>query len=861
MPTATEYLKNQIATHIHEHHLVVLFDPEKQYSHIIKDLNPPGVSVHTYTDSFIELRSEVAELMTGEKPPDLLLYIPLAEKDTHNALVGFTKAGVTLQPGQHPWQRNTRLSVIARQVLKEYLSDSELSDIENKIDAQQLTLADIDHMVSTIGPPVPEPLTLVFHTRSIHEILLAFISDEKKDEDIRKKGLEKDISELMQTTLGFTPKDGTLEKIRTDLITYLLVSTFICEIGETPSELVKVIHAESRDNQEACRDIIYSWQTRRDIADLYRKYAETIESTLHISTLTIAPDQIQSSRVFPGTEKKLISLAEEACISGTVSDLDISKLSTERLSMFWSEQDPSISFRWKILEEISQFTTLAKDIEKKLREKLWKPQELISAYIEPEHGWYHLDTLHRTILKHQYDDTLDSGWQDDFLDRIIGKVQAQYSTSVDLMTNALTQVLAQEGTRQITIPMQTRIFKTFVEQDNPETKTAYILVDAFRYEMGVSLQEVVRGSTELFAAFGTLPSFTPVGMAALLPDAEKEFEIIVGPNGGLIPVVKEAPVSSREDRIAHLKKNLPGPLAVLKLGDLFPRPKKKIEGQITNSSFILITSQEIDSIGEQVESHVARDVMDEVIRYIRRTISHLTRLGVKRIVITADHGYLFGEELTDAMKIDPPGGKTIALHRRFWAGTGGEARESYIRMRPDSVGIKSSLEFAYPTGIGAFKASGGGTTYHHGGISLQELIIPVLVVENTGQTSECDSSISWSISISDNKISSRMVSVKITGIITSITCDQIPKVRVEIRSGAQTISKPLGAHYEYRDATGDICMRIKKDNANDRTIEDNTAIMQILTIPDSGQATIHLLDSETDVELKKIGPFPVNISF
>jgi hypothetical protein len=106
-----------------------------------------------------------------------------------------------------------------------------------------------------------------------------------------------------------------------------------------------------------------------------------------------------------------------------------------------------------------------------------------------------------------------------------------------------------------------------------------------------------------------------------------------------------------------------------------------------------------------------------------------------------------------------------------------------------------------------------------------------------------------------------MVSVKITGVITSITCDQIPKVRVEIRSGVNTISKPLGAHYEYQDATGDICMRTCKDETNNRTIEDNTAIMQIHTIPDSGQVTIHLLDSETDVELKKIGPFPVNISF
>ncbi|MBN1167815.1 MAG: hypothetical protein JXA44_11890 [Methanospirillaceae archaeon] len=63
-----------------------------------------------------------------------MLYVPLAEKDTNIALIGFTKKGVTLRPGQHPWQRNTRLSVIAWQILKDYLSESKMSNIEAKIE-------------------------------------------------------------------------------------------------------------------------------------------------------------------------------------------------------------------------------------------------------------------------------------------------------------------------------------------------------------------------------------------------------------------------------------------------------------------------------------------------------------------------------------------------------------------------------------------------------------------------------------------------------------------------------------------------------------------------------------------------------
>lgn len=90
----------------------------------------------------------------------------MTEKDTTNTLVGFTKSGITIQPGQHPWQQNTCLSVIARLVLKDHLSEDELNNIEAKFDAGQLILADIDHMTEVIRPSVPEALTLVFRTRS-----------------------------------------------------------------------------------------------------------------------------------------------------------------------------------------------------------------------------------------------------------------------------------------------------------------------------------------------------------------------------------------------------------------------------------------------------------------------------------------------------------------------------------------------------------------------------------------------------------------------------------------------------------------------------------------------------------------------
>jgi hypothetical protein len=44
-----------------------------------------------------------------------------------------------------------------------------------------------------------------------------------------------------------------------------------------------------------------------------------------------------------------------------------------------------------------------------------------------------------------------------------------------------------------------------------------------------------------------------------------------------------------------------------------------------------------------------------------------------------------------------------------------------------ALGYDSDLDFVFPLGIGVFKA-GGDLAFHHGGASLQELVIPVITV-------------------------------------------------------------------------------------------------------------------------------------
>ena len=116
--------------------------------------------------------------------------------------------------------------------------------------------------------------------------------------------------------------------------------------------------------------------------------------------------------------------------------------------------------------------------------------------------------------------------------------------------------------------------------------------------------------------------------------------------------------------------------------------------------------------------------MDDVLEKLRRGIRRLASMGVRHIVVAADHGHLFVEELDDAMKIDPPGGQTVDLHPRVWIGRGGTAAPGYMRVPASQLGLAGDLELAFPLGLACFRTRGSRRGYCHGGISLQELVHP-----------------------------------------------------------------------------------------------------------------------------------------
>ena len=243
-------------------------------------------------------------------------------------------------------------------------------------------------------------------------------------------------------------------------------------------------------------------------------------------------------------------------------------------------------------------------------------------------------------------------------------------------------------------------------------------VDALRYELGVDLAEALKpvaADVAVHAAVAAAPTITPVGMAGLLPGAAAQLR--VGLNGDKITVslggteVKD--VAGRRDllRARH------GAVADLDLNDAAQKGEKALSHAIGDAGLVLLRSQEVDAI-RRVRHAVGRVVaLRNRDQPAGSVIARLAQVGVERVVISADHGFIaLGQDIGAQRVVDPPSGATGTIKRRVFVGRGGVPDPATVRVALADCGVTSDLDIVVPRGLAVFRA-GGGRQFFHGGLS------------------------------------------------------------------------------------------------------------------------------------------------
>lgn len=859
MPIVTDYLRNTIARQIadHEHHMLLWFDPEQHYAGFVQELRLPGVTVARYEGSFFALRRAVDHLLNDDDPPQLLIYVPLAEEESHEALGELAASATMLKPGQGAAQRNTRLAVVARRALKPVLGDEKADEVARQVEAGRLNLADLDRLGGVDGGSAV--IKSIFGTADAQDVALALLTSEDYDVKVGERKAVDELAQLFEGAFGtIIPGDLACPELRLRLARHLLTVEFLATLtGALPAELASISCPSDPEVLAACTTLVRTWRLRRDLQASYVAHAEQIERELSLGQIAFTLEEVRTTATFALPEQTLQAAVERELARQPTEEL--LELAQKRIAGFWAEQRPTIQARWALTHTAGMLLYEATRIERELKAMPTDPVALLRAYTEGEKPWCLLDTYQRTLERRWHTFELSDQAACQTLEDIVTRARQRFMEVGDHLACTFTQALAQTKGALTGLSRQREIFAMNVRPALAEGKTAYILVDALRFEMA---RELLLGlddeyQSRLTVAVGTVPTITEIGMAALMPGAEGEVRVVPAGEGKVGLQIGNTLLKDRQGRLAWLRKQVTEPLVITSLEEMLPKPAPALHSELQQAQLILVTSQEIDELAEGDNIRLARKVMDDVLADLARLVRKLREYGCKTIVIAADHGYLFGDELDSSMKIGPPGGQTIDLHRRVWIGRGGSASDAYLRTSLASFGLSDDLDIAVPWGLGAFKVPGGARAYFHGGMSPQEIAVPVLVLQpaTTGRVTPLNA-IEWRLTTGTKKIATRFFSVQIAARSNSLFEFDPPRVRIEVRSKGESIAEPVSATYGLIGGTQEIELRTQHDEP--KSIEPNTITMMI-----SGEvgkmATVQLLDATTGRELARLEKIEVTL--
>lgn len=326
--------------------------------------------------------------------------------------------------------------------------------------------------------------------------------------------------------------------------------------------------------------------------------------------------------------------------------------------------------------------------------------------------YFYYDKIEDTVGYEQLQTLIENIYTNEYLNRLL-PAWNQVFTGEDGLT---------------VLPLQRNFYNRFVNQ--AKERVAVIISDAMRYEVGrelfIRLKDNPRCTAKLSAMMSTLPSYTRLGMAALLPHKsltmKDDYEIYAD----------DILCNDLNGRQAVLQNHCKDSVCV-QLDDIRKLKIAALREIFTGRQVVYIYHNQIDARGDKLNTEdevfdACEDAICEIMEVIHR-IS--TNANTYRFIVTADHGFIYRrDKIAESDKIGGINTKDAWLNRRFLV-----SKDAVIDDGVRSVGLGCILGYedekkvAFPISSNVFKIAGGGQNFVHGGSSPQEMIVPVLDVK------------------------------------------------------------------------------------------------------------------------------------
>ena len=547
----------------------------------------------------------------------------------------------------------------------------------------------------------------------------------------------------------------------------------------------------------------------------FTRYAQQIEEDYNLAEAVIDSDRVSwDATAFKGIDRGLIRLVMDRLAEKTFADLlniaaDLQRTVEARRDSFWSNED---LVDWSVpalaVETLQQIGAIDTDEAKTLTSK-----ELAAKYTSDE-GWWQVDSAYRNYINATQEATYPYPNET----AVKQRVTKHYMSFLQEVNRPLADILSDDPT--LGTP-QTSFYEEFTDL---EDGTAIIICDGLRYELAEAIKENLELRTDfeqdLRAVSAALPSVTEVGMAAHLPG---ELGLSLDDND-LVVTSGDEVMSGKSDRVERLSS---AGFEVIDMDDV----SNISMDELTESDPVprVVYSGTIDKLGENLDDDAAFSQVASHVDDVERTVQRLKQAGYTRFVITSDHGFLYTDRLSENHKVESPDIAPL-VKRRFAAANSDTPlvdTDEFIEMGSESLadlGIDApDLKLLFPRSIACFKAQGGNMQYFHGGISLQELLVPCLTV-TTGEIEE-SASISYDVSIPD-PITNSIITVEIEAKSGQVAFDPAPMLELRASIDGEAVADP--ASLEISPGSNSTRVRLKQgaisgeDSVNFKIIDTET---------------------------------------
>ena len=350
--------------------------------------------------------------------------------------------------------------------------------------------------------------------------------------------------------------------------------------------------------------------------------------------------------------------------------------------------------------------------------------------------WYQLDQLYRKFTYH-----VRMSGQASLMEALTDQIENLYSNNFLLKVNDRFQSFVDEASLwdASPVPLQKNFFerwvRPFLRKDN---RVCIIISDAMRYEIGDELLSLIRQedrySAELEPALSMLPSYTQLGMAALLPNKEL---MIADNETGTVQVDGQSSqgTANRSKILAAANK---GRGAAVSHEDLMNMNRDDSRELLKANDVLYIYHNRIDHTGDKMHSEgqaleAAEKTLDDLVKLVKK----LTAANANNILITADHGFIYQNraiEESDFSGVEASGNQILYRDRRFVLGKGLNESSSLHKFTAAELGLIGDIEVQIPKSINRLRLKGSGSRFVHGGASLQEVVIPVIKINKKRQS-------------------------------------------------------------------------------------------------------------------------------